>query len=656
MDYLSNQKQVYFLFSVLTESKEYDKSIIGLIVDAFIEENNKYMTSSQVCDKIRERSIKISERDIYEAAMKINVSELFENFNAEDEAIPFRILPEVYDDLANTTDLVEQLREYLRIYLGTKGIKSNELEDHVESIIDILLETIFSRNLSYLSGIITTKEARSAYDLMTTAEHGLKEKAYSSEVYHLYNDLLLNSDEAFDELLRNLIARFFRFLSLRYDIKAEEALDKRFGGSIFYLDSSYIIRLLGFDGVFRQKRAAELLTILRSIKDVKFELHASSLKETQVKVNELIANNRKVLKLPQKTSERLFSKGGYKSNNVLQIYHNLKKSGRVSGVEDFALYFSDVSKIINELMPNIHIDVQYFDTRKNTRQELLKALTLTDKSYLRIKHIVNLISYIDGLRGGNNFNVREVKVWLLTTDQETLHYDYLTTDENEGEKLTVCIMPSELLRMIDRSQGNVMGEHIKVYKQYMLKSHGYAQSYSAIEEEALVEIANIVERVKTVDPNKYDALYMIDNLFTKFTYDQIMKRYEEAKEKDKEIDTLIDLIMETNSHVIDNKYAKLYRWIYDGLYKAFKWIWYIIVYAIPFALLVSVFMHIVNWQNIPFHSMEDVFNKDALQNGWATWLKLVLGVFVPIAGKIYNRYSEIIAKYLTELVISKLPK
>ena len=258
MDYLSNQKQVYFLFSVLTESKEYDKSIIGLIVDAFIEENNKYMTSSQVCDKIRERSIKISERDIYEAAMKINVSELFENFNAEDEAIPFRILPEVYDDLANTTDLVEQLREYLRIYLGTKGIKSNELEDHVESIIDILLETIFSRNLSYLSGIITTKEARSAYDLMTTAEHGLKEKAYSSEVYHLYNDLLLNSDEAFDELLRNLIARFFRFLSLRYDIKAEEALDKRFGGSIFYLDSSYIIRLLGFDGVFRQKRAAEL--------------------------------------------------------------------------------------------------------------------------------------------------------------------------------------------------------------------------------------------------------------------------------------------------------------------------------------------------------------------------------------------------------------
>ena len=654
MDYLSNQKQIYYLFSVLTDSKEFERSIIGLIVDAFIENENAYMTLSQVCTKIRERSIKISERDICDAIVTTKATELFENFNAENEQAPFRLTKDLYDSYANTTDLVEKLRNYLQAYLKNKGIGSKELDNYVEAIIDILLETIFSRNLTYLAGIIATKDAKSVFDLMSTADHELKDKGYPSEIYHLYNDVLLNSDTDFDDILKNLIARFFRFLSLRYNIQAEEALDKKFGGNTFYLDSSYIIRLLGFDGTFRQKRASELLTILRGVKDVKFVLHASSLKETQIKVNELIDKSKKILRLSTKTSERLFGNVEYKSNNVLQIYLNLKKEGKVSGVDDFKLFFSDVTRIVNKIIPNINIDRQFIDGRNNSRRKLLAALKYTDKSNYRIKHIVNLISYVDTLRGGNSFNVSDVKVWLLTTDQETLSYDYNTIDENDGAKLTVCVMPSELLRMIDRSQGNVMGEHMSVYKQYMLKSHVLAQSFTASEEEALVEIANIVERVKTVDPKKYDALYMIDNLFAKFSYEQLMKRYEVAKAEEKEIEMLLDIIMETNSHVIDNRYAQLYRGVYGTLLKVYICLWCFIAYALPVVLIISLFANIINWEKIPFDSMEEVFNQQAIKNGWGEWFKIIFSVILPLTGWLTRRYKDGLVKKLVELSMRKL--
>lgn len=650
MDYISNQKQIYYLFSLLTGSKEFDRLIIGLIVDAFLDGDNAYLTLSDLCEKFKERSIKVSERDIEGAIAKINASELFEFYNTEGVNTPFRLQKSAYESYKNTTDLIEQLRNYLRGVLTSKGLGCEELEQYEEAIIDILLETIFSRNLSYLAGIIATRDARSLFDLMSTADHELKNKGYSSEIYHLYNEILLNSNEEFDGILKNLIARFFRFLSLRYDLNAEKALENRFGGCVYYLDSSYIIRLLGFDGPIRQKRAVDLLKILQGINGVQFVIHASSLQETQAKINERINHSKKILRLSTETSERLFCSVEDKYNSVLKIYLDLKKEGRVAGVEDFALYYKDIKKIVMRLIPDVTVDNQYIDNRDNARQDLLKALTTTDKSSKRIKHIVNLIAYIDKQRGGNNYNVSDIKIWLLTTDKETLYYDYNTTDEKDGSKLTVCVMPSELLRMIDRSQGQVIGEHVAVYKQYMLKSHVTAQPFTEIEEEAFVEIANIVESVKTVDPEKYDALYMIDNLFSKFTYEQFMQRYEKAKAEDKEVETLFEMILETSSHVIDNEYARIYRKVYNGFYILYMLLWYSIAYVIPVILLIIVFAHIVNWGTCD--SIENVFDTQALKEGWGTWLKLIMGFGLPIAGWLTKRYKERFVKWLTEKTMS----
>lgn len=652
MDYISNQKQIYYLFSLLTGSKEFDRLIIGLIVDAFLDGDNAYLTLSDLCEKFKERSIKVSERDIEGAIAKINASELFEFYNAGEVNTPFRLQKNAYESYKNTTDLIEQLRNYLRGVLTSKGLGGEELEQYEEAIIDILLETIFSRNLSYLAGIIATRDARSIFDLMSTADHELKNKGYSSEIYHLYNEILLNSNEEFDGILKNLIARFFRFLSLRYDLNAEKALENRFGGCVYYLDSSYIIRLLGFDGPIRQKRAVDLLKILQGINGVQFVIHASSLQETQAKIDERINHSKKILRLSTETSERLFCSVEDKYNSVLKIYLDLKKEGRVAGVADFALYYKDIKKIVMRLIPDVTVDNQYIDNRDNARQDLLKALTTTDKSSKRIKHIVNLIAYIDKLRGGNNYNVSDIKIWLLTTDKETLYYDYNTTDEKDGSKLTVCVMPSELLRMIDRSQGQVIGEHVAVYKQYMLKSHVIAQPFTELEEEAFVEIANIVESIKTVDPEKYDALFMIDNLFSKFTYEQFMQRYEDAKAEDREVETLFEMILETSSHVIDNEYAKIYRKVYNIFYKIYIWLWHILAYVVPFVLLISVLMHIVNWEKFPFETMEDVFNKPAYDNGWGIWLEITMTFGLPIAGWATNRYKERFVKWLTEKTMS----
>jgi hypothetical protein len=92
-------------------------------------------------------------------------------------------------------------------------------------------------------------------------------------------------------------------------------------------------------------------------------------------------------------------------------------------------------------------------------------------------------------------------------------------------------MPSELIRFIDGS-GDIKGEHVSVFKQYMLKSHVFQKQYSDDEIKIIAKIATIVE---DTDVANYDVETMIDNLFKSYTLEEIQKRIE--KQKDPKIKT-----------------------------------------------------------------------------------------------------------------------
>ena len=392
---------------------------------------------------------------------------------------------------------------------------------------DILLETIFSRNMTFLKNIVSSKIEKSISELYANYKSA---NGYNEDVYKHYNNLLLESTNEFDDILQVLVLRMFDFLSLNYNPKYGEKVSTRFANKCYYLDSSYIVRLLGFDGCVRTDRAKELLSILNGIPGVTFKVHTKTIEESESKIKEIICRNRDILIKNVNIVQNILDRNTVSYSPLFSLYSKMIASGVISNYSDFALYFSDVKKLLVKIIPGIECDTKSFWGINSKREGLVQELnTKTDKTKNRIKHIVNLLDYIDALRGANNYNPLDIKYWLITTDQKTLELDHKFMSEIDSESAkSICIMPSEIIRLIDSYSGDIKGNHMHVFKKFMLKSHVFPQQYSDLEIATISRIATLVENV---DTERYDVEMILDNLFNNMSLRTILNRQSQLKKQ-----------------------------------------------------------------------------------------------------------------------------
>lgn len=589
MEITEKQKQVYYVFSALEGSDRFDKTSFTLAVDYFINNKNVYACLNDISEAISQTGITITPEALYVSLSSVRFEGVFDSFPPEENiTTPFRISKKVYEDFINTTDSIEQLNQIVHQYVIQHGYKQ-----YIEPlIIDVLLETTFSRNIQFLKSIVSKKEETNLSGLIV--HEGSIVGDYDECVYSAYNGLLLESNENFDEVLRVLILRMFDFLALYYNPDYEKTLNKKYSGKCFYLDSSFIVRLLGFDGSFRTERARELLNILKGADSIQFAVHTKTIEEAQKKIKELIDKNVNVLSKGVKAMSAISKRTG-KQEPIFELFASMIKDGEVVNYQDFKLYFSNIKKILLKHIPTLDIDSKSLFSANSDRESLYGELQKTDKTAGRIKHIIKLLDYIDKLRGGNNYNPLEVKYWLLTTDRKTLDVDSRFIGENPDHGKSICIMPSEIIRQINYCSGNIKGNHLEVFKKYMLKTKAYAQQYS---EEEVDTVSKIVTLVESADLEKYDVDTMVDNLFSQYSLNEIQNRLSTIatqREKDQE---LVDLFTESNANYIDTKYS---RAINEVTQKATRWghFWIsLVLYAIPIALTVYVLVKLVNFKGI----------------------------------------------------------
>ena len=122
-----------------------------------------------------------------------------------------------------------------------------------------------------------------------------------------------------------------------------------------------------------------------------------------------------------------------------------------SVITSYSIHYTKLYDIDNE---RISIDKSKFNDLKN-------KLETTDKSHFRIKHISRLLSHIENKRGSNNYNLFDIEYWLLTTDSKTLSIDSELLELEDNKIKSSCILPSELIRLIE-SAGEIKGEYIEV--------------------------------------------------------------------------------------------------------------------------------------------------------------------------------------------------
>lgn len=650
-DYLEKQKQIYFVTQRLEGAHGFEHMTYGLTLDCLLSNDNQYITLSSLSNYIKAKNIDLSPETLFDSLSQLKTSEIFENFpDSDNTAVPFKLKSKIFDDFRSTSDLTLRLREYIQQFLELK----NESVTFRDKIIEILLESIFYCNIKFLKHIVSAKEETPLTELLHYAESTL---SADNKSYLLFNELLQSSTSEFDEILQGLILRMFDFLSLNYNPKYSKTIEKNFGGKFYYLDSSFIIRLLGFDGGFRRERAAELINLLSAIKGLKFIVHEKSVEETTFRIKELLGRNSKIFDRNPDVVKSILAhdEEGKRFNPVFELYAELREQGKIRNSNDFSLYISNVKCRLENLIPGIEFDNGKLPKKLSSSRQLLNIdlKNKSDKSNNRIRFITSLLDYIDDKRSSNNYDIADIKYWLITTDIKTLSCDneYLSNIDNESDcgftqKKGICIMPSELIRMLDGFSGNIRTNHVGVFKNYMMKSKVFPRDYEEGELTTICKIATLVEQTNT---DTYNVDEMVERVLNRTSISDIQKRLDRhnvQREKDKE---LIELFLDRNKELIDSKAAKVLinarELAEKRAIKRFN-IWF---YLFVSVIILSIFVSLINWENFSIYDISTYFD-------FGIWSSVeILLFFIGLFSDLYLKWiSQIKERYIEKCINKEL--
>ncbi|MBT6993851.1 MAG: hypothetical protein HN952_02740 [Candidatus Cloacimonetes bacterium] len=581
------EKRIYFLFSrMMTEQN--DKVIYEQVINYFLSTSNNFETLDNISKRlIDEKKLNFSPETLTQTISKFNYTEIFENYKPEnDYSSPFKLKGKIYKNISNYSDNIKLLTNYVSAFLGSKGYAKNR----TENVIEILLETIFIQNMQFLKKMLTVKQENNIRLKLQLIE---KPSHFSRKDCQYYNELIKESTDDFDKILKVLVLKMFDFLSLNYNSKHNETMNNNFGGRVYYLDSSFILRLLGFDNEVREERALHLLKILCQIKDIEFRVHRETLNEAQFRIKEIIKHSSKLLNRDEKIIAAISSNIPRRTSEVLDLYNRLKNKGSVSNSKDFLIYFSSIGRMLSKIIGVKHFNIIEKKIRINKKKsdQLFKFFLHTDKSKSRIKNIISLISHIDNLRGANNYNPFDIKFWLITTDAKTLQIDSKISSEVFEESIkSVCILPTELIRTFDE-MGEITDDHLKVFKKYILTTKAFKESYDQNDIQTILKIVAIVE---ATDKEKHNTEELINNLFSKTSFDDLQERLKLIENEQKQYKEIVEIFNSVNEALIETKYSRILTKIINKEKNIALWLFRLITFIVPIIIFVCLLFRIVN--------------------------------------------------------------
>lgn len=575
------EKRLYFLFSKLN-GKQADKTHFTLIVDTFLNNGNTFLNLFDISQKLIEIGINIKPEALELITANKEYSSYFDlaqNFKIE---TPFKLKKIQFDTLSSYQNYYEKLSNYTICFLQTNNIDVSK----AEVVKEILLTTLFKRNLSFLKQLITSKDANYLEKILILDKNG----NYEIEDCGIYNNMILTSGSELNEIIKVLLYKIFDFLQLHYNPNIDKTLNDTYKNKVFYLDSSFIIRMFGFDNELREHRTLELIGILKKIEGVKFMVHTTTLNETQANIKILIE---KVQKLLSHSDKALLKLGeiGNKKNDTINLYLRLKQKGKITGKADFALHFNNVlSKLKSIIGTSVERDDKKISFSSEKFDNISDGLSVTEKSNSRIEHISKLLLYIDGMRESNNYNIYDIKYWLITTDNATLKVDAKIRTINEDNSKSVCILPTELLRTIS-NRTEISADYIEVFKQFMIYSNAFAEDYSEKELETIDKVITLAEKANN---DEYDIEYYISNLFDDISLKELMNRLNKVEEKEKQDEELVKIFEETFGGVYREKYFKLVEKRENAKQYISIGSRYLIIFSIPTAILILFLKLVLN--------------------------------------------------------------
>jgi len=636
------EKKLIYLFSKLEKLRK-NNVHLALIIDTFINNNNQYLDLIQISGLIGKIDIDCSPERLKEVIDNIEINDFFANYDVYKSIDhPFNLRKDYYNNLSELSNYSDKLEQLIISFLNTK----EESCEKCTVLIHILFETLITRNIEYLKLIAKPKERATLLGLKAQV-NGDK---FSKEDYELYNSFIEQTSTDFNEILQVLLYKVADFLSLNYNPDVDKFVNQKLGNKKYYLDSSLILRLLGLNNEVRESRSKRLIDLLSKIEGVHFFVHGDTLAESQDRINRLIDDCLPLLKHNSKNLKTIERRTG-KGSNTVDLYTRMKIQGEVSNPQDFQLYFSNITNILKKKLGanKISIDNERISIDKSKFNDLKNKLETTDKSHFRIKHISRLLSHIENKRGSNNYNLFDIEYWLLTTDSKTLSIDSELLELEDNKIKSSCILPSELIRLIE-SAGEIKGEYIEVFKKYMMYSNIYREDYEKNESESIERILTLAENAAK---SNYDIDFYLDNLFDKYSLEEIAKRMSKFKQIEDREKVIVDLFLEANESFFESKYVRLAQAEIKRLSTFSTISYFFLCFIIPSLILWYLGSVLINkdliWSDPLTYINQENFSK----------LELIVTIFegLIIFGsiKIYNKYRLGFKNWFIRKFKTKLP-
>lgn len=633
------EKRLYFLFSKLKD--KYSNNVhFSLIVDTFLSNGNSFSNLFDISQQLMSIGINIQPEALELITKNKTHLPYFEIPDTFNFSTPFKLRKIHYTNLSSYKNYYDKLNDYILNFLKDSNVDNSKSE----IIKEILLTTLFRRNLAFLKQLINSKDANELENLLVLDKHD----HYDVEDCTIYNNMILTSGEELNSIIRVLLYKIFDFLQLHYNPSIDKTLNETYKNKVFYLDSSFIIRLFGFDNELREHRAKALIDILKNIEGVKFLIHNSTLTETQQNIKNLIDRVHKLLGHSEKTLLKI-EEIGNKRNNVIDLYLRLKKKGKVSSKEDFVLHFSNVLSKLKSLINSSSVarDDNRIVYSTEKRENLLNALSNTEKTSSRINHISKLLLYIDNLREANNHNIYDIKYWLITTDNATLKTDAKIKNLSKDNSRSVCILPTELLRTIS-NRTEISADYIEVFKQFMVYSNTFAEQYTDVEIDTINKVVTLAEAANT---KEYDVDYYITNLFDEINLEDLISRLKKFEDVEKQNEELVKIFEETFGGPYREKYFDLIK--RRKQIKSFfsKGLRFFAFFSIPVVTFVVFLKYVINPELIIVDPLTYI-HLDNWNNLNYLFLIIQLGL-IPLAFKLNKNYGSRLENYIFKRLLNK---
>ena len=389
------EKKLFFLFSKLNSVNNRNVRFT-LVVDYFLNNQNKSTNLIEVHSELDKKiGLNSSPESLKRDISNSDLMHYFHGFSKKQKIEKeFNLNQKLYKTLISYEENTDVLEELITEFL----FKKQEDPIKYKVILEIFYEALIERNLMFLRQASSMKEIGGLTKQLQIDLKKVHSKHENADLL-LYNEFILNSDKKFNDILRVLVNKVFEFMQLHYDPTLDKHNNKAFKNKIFYLDSSFIMRLFGFNDLIRRDRALELIKILKTIPNVKFVVHQETINETNNAITNIVNNAEKYIN----NQRALIDKIGRYSKcklHALELFDDLKASKKISSYKEFKLYYGNVSKVLKRIFGN---DFELNDEKFETPDPDVKYKDLEDEIFKFEWKLSSSINYFNFLLGNYRF-------------------------------------------------------------------------------------------------------------------------------------------------------------------------------------------------------------------------------------------------------------